>query len=260
MCHHSENIGKKISFKDLMEFKREIFKSRLSIDIKKESTQKLEEYLANEESTLNARISDMESDHAWIRHYIKMLGDELIRLVAEGKELEYKRQGMNKDMSKIKNEVFRIEVEIGEVGDNIKIYESFRDFVMLVIKAGAYKKYEQAREDLEKKLAERIKGISKEDKEKIKKANTKKFEETLYPSGSGKPKKPDVKEETQAGGFFMTNPAQVPQEKNKTDEDSRKSLHKNMSSSIFDGTQSNILKEHLNIDECNIDEMIDYIS
>ena len=153
MCHHSENIGKKISFKDLMEFKREIFKSRLSIDIKKESTQKLEEYLANEESTLNARISDMESDHAWIRHYIKMLGDELIRLVAEGKELEYKRQGMNKDMSKIKNEVFRIEVEIGEVGDNIKIYESFRDFVMLVIKAGAYKKYEQAREDLEKKLA-----------------------------------------------------------------------------------------------------------
>ena len=58
----------------------------------------------------------------------------------------------------------------------------------------------------------------------------------------------------------MTNPAQVPQEKNKTDEDSRKSLHKNMSSSIFDGTQSNILKEHLNIDECNIDEMIDYIS
>jgi hypothetical protein len=83
-----------------MDFKREIFKIRLSIDIKKESTKKLEEYLSNEESTLNARISDMESDYAWIRHYIQMLGDELIRLVNEGKELDQKRQLQNKDLVK----------------------------------------------------------------------------------------------------------------------------------------------------------------
>lgn len=153
---NSENYGKKISCKDLMDFKREIFKSRLSIDIKKESTKKLEEYLSNEESTLNARISDMESDYAWIRHYIQMLGDELIRLVNEGKELDQKRQLQNKDLVKLKNEVFRVEIEIGEIQENIKIHSSFKEFIELVIKNGHTKKYEKVRDDVEARLLAEI--------------------------------------------------------------------------------------------------------
>lgn len=55
---------------------------------------------------------------------------------------------------RLKNEVFRVEIEIGEVQDNIKVYESFREFVMLVVKAGASKKYEMAREEVEERMKE----------------------------------------------------------------------------------------------------------
>ena len=90
----------------------------------------------------------MESDHSWIMHYIRMLGDELMKLVEEGKALEVRRGQKNKELSRLKNDLFRVDIEISEVQDELKVHSNYKIFIELVVKLGHYKKYQKAKEDI----------------------------------------------------------------------------------------------------------------
>lgn len=92
--------------------------------------------------------------------------------------------------------MFRVEIDIGEIQENIKIHSSFKEFIELVVKNGHTKKYEKVRDDVEARLLAEMsearknlpakggvqKAASRED------ASGKKTFGDL--SGSKKPKKP----------------------------------------------------------------------
>lgn len=203
MSQLSLSNSKKIAHKDLIGLKRDIFRSRLSIDIKNESTQKLEEYLSNEESALNSRVADMDSDYAWIKHYIRMLGDEVQKLVDEGKTLEAKRVVKTKEFAKLKNGLFHVDIEIREMQDELKVHSSYRDFMELITKMGQAKKYQKMKEEMKKqKLEEKLLYENKLLAEKLQREESMDLEKSVK-----KPKR--FNDEGRKSNIFMTNPGLV---------------------------------------------------
>jgi hypothetical protein len=51
----------------MIDLKREIFLSKLSIDVKNDSTNELSNYIKGEEGSLKARYTEMKNDYNYIK-------------------------------------------------------------------------------------------------------------------------------------------------------------------------------------------------
>ena len=71
--------------KDYLYFKRYIFLSKMNTNIKKESTNKLDDFIFYETKSLEAQINDMKNDYEYVKSYFQKLKKAVDELYDEVK-------------------------------------------------------------------------------------------------------------------------------------------------------------------------------
>ena len=122
----------KLAMKDYLNFKRDIFQSKMNKKIKLESTNKLDEFIFYETKSLEVQINDMHLDKDYVNDYFYNLKKQLDDLINEQKELDNVKNVRNRKLQELKTRALKNDNETRAMSDTVKLYEDYRNFIKLV--------------------------------------------------------------------------------------------------------------------------------
>lgn len=147
---------KKDTLKEYINRKREIFLSKMNIDLKTKATDKLSDFIQNQEEGLNATISDMRNDAKMVNYFIQKLEQDVKNLAADLKRQEKEKNDSHNMFIRIKNEGQIMQQSIKNIDEELKIFEDYRRFIIAIAQYAEIPlmKDENEGEEVEKEAAQ----------------------------------------------------------------------------------------------------------
>lgn len=121
---------KKDTLKEYVIRKREIFLSKMNIDLKMKATDKLSDFIQNQEEGLNATISDMRNDAKMVNYFIQKLETDVTNDIATLKKVEKEKNDAHNTFIRIKNETHIIQQQVKNIDEDLKVFEEFKRFIL----------------------------------------------------------------------------------------------------------------------------------
>lgn len=141
------NKPAKLSMKEYLEFKREIFLSRLNKDIKSESTKKLDDFIFYETKSLQQQINDMGVDDAYVKSYFKKLEKQVEDLVQDVRQLQETKDKKHKELHMYKSMTQEQESSTRNNREKVRILDDYRQFIEEVLEKNLESENTKLKED-----------------------------------------------------------------------------------------------------------------
>lgn len=142
------NKPAKLSMKEYLGFKREIFLSRQNKDIKNESTKKLDDFIFYETKSQQQQVNDMGVDNAYVKSYFKKLEKQVEDQVLDVKEKAERKDKKNKELHRLRSDAQEHESNSRNIRERVRILDDYKQFIETV-------------------LAKNLEKVAKKDRERI---------------------------------------------------------------------------------------------